>query len=122
MSEEELARRFHQEFAAYRAERNRRLHRFMVKVIAIFALLGACVSVTAYYVYQISKDNQAGLCAIRHDSERRVALGDKFLKEHPNGFAGISVDSLKRSTNNAKETVRSLAELDCPPLPKEDVP
>lgn len=111
----ESLEQFRKEWDEYRAERNNRLHRFFVRVVVLFSCLGLTVSATAYFTWKTAQDSKEGLCAIRQDAERRLALGTQFLKEHPNGFAGISIDSLRRSTNNAKDTVDSLSGLDCPP-------
>jgi len=115
VTDEDIEQKFRKEWVKYKQERNERLHRFFVRVVVIFALLGITVSVTAYYTYTTSQTNQDALCAIRHDSERRVTLGEEFLGENPNGIPGVSTDSLRRSINNAKETVRSLSSLNCPP-------
>lgn len=102
-----------EEWRAYRAERNLRLRRFFVKVMVIFAILGITMSATVGYVYCNAQKNTDALCSIRHDSERRVKLGEDFLEKHPNGTADISADVLQRSVNSSKETARSLASLDC---------
>lgn len=112
-NEESLEERFRKEWEAYRAERNIRLHRFFVKVMVIFAFLGLTVSATAYFTWKTAQESKDGLCAIRQDAERRVVLGEEFLKEHPQGFAGISPASLRRSIDNSKETVDSLSNLSC---------
>lgn len=114
MTEEDIEQKFRKEWEKYKKERNERLHRFFVRVLVIFAILGFTVAGSVYYVYTTSGNNQDALCALRHDSERRVALGEEFLKENPNGIPGVSVDSLRRSINNAKETMRSLSSLNCP--------
>lgn len=111
---EDPLEQFRKEWEAYRQERNIRLARFFRRVLAIFALLGVTVSITAYFTWQTSQDVKEGLCALRQDAERRVILGDQFLKENPNGIPGISVDSLRRSIKNSKETANSLAHLNCP--------
>lgn len=111
----ETLEKFREEWDAYRKERNERLHRFFVRVLVIFAVLGLTVSATAYFTYNTADESKDGLCALRADSERRVVLGEQFLKENPNGIPGISVDSLRRSINIAKQTTRSLASLNCPP-------
>ncbi len=113
---EDPLKQFREEWEAYKKERNDRLHRFFVRILVIFALLGLTVSATVYYVYTSSETNKEALCAIRHDAERRVFLGEQFLKEHPNGIAGISANSLRVSLNNSKETVESLSSLNCVPV------
>lgn len=121
MIEETFEERLLREWEEFKKERNERLHRFFRKVLVIFAILGFTVAGSVYYVYTTSVTNKEALCSVRHDSERRVILAEAFLKENPNGIPGISIDSLRRSTNNAKQTVDSLSSLDCKPL-KEDPP
>lgn len=111
----ETLEKFREEWDAYRKERNERLHRFFVRVLVIFAVLGLTVSATAYFTYNTADESKEGLCALRNDAERRVILGDQFLKDNPNGIPGISIDSLRRSVRNSKETVKSLSSLSCPP-------
>lgn len=120
MIEETFEQRLLREWEEFKEERNERLHRFFVKVLVIFALLGFTVAGSVAFVYTNAIRNKDALCAIRHDSERRVELGEEFLKEHPNGIPGISIDSLRRSTSNAKQTVQSLSSLNCSPV--EDTP
>lgn len=113
MTEETNEESFRREWEAYKAERNERLHRFFFRVMVIFAVLGVTVSATAYFTWNTAKGSKDGLCALRQDAERRVVLGDEFLKDHPEGFAGISAASLHRSIENSRETVDSLGHLDC---------
>lgn len=109
---------FREEWEAYRKERNDKLHRFFFKVMVIFALLGVTVSATVIYVWITSENNRKALCAIRHDAERRYALGEQFLKDNPNGIAGISASQLRVSINNSKETADSLSIVHCASQPK----
>jgi hypothetical protein len=112
---EELEKKFRKEWEAYKKERNERLHRFFVRVLVIFAVLGLTVSATAYFTWHTAKESKDGLCALRQDAERRVTLGEEFVKDHPNGFAGISRASLEQSIRNAKQTTSSLSNLSCQP-------
>ncbi len=122
MTEETFEERLLREWAEYRQERNERLHRFFVRILIIFAVLGITSGLTIAYVYYTSGNNRDALCALRHDSERRVQLAEEFLEENPEGIPGVSIDSLRRSTNNAKETVESLSSLKCPPAsPLEEI-
>lgn len=105
--------KFREEWEEYKKERNERLHRFFFRVLVIFAVLGVTVSATAYFTWSTAKESKDGLCAIRQDAERRVVLGNEFLKDHPEGFAGISAASLRRSIQNSQETIDSLSNLDC---------
>lgn len=116
MAKETFEQKLLREWEEFKKERNVRLHRFFVKVIVIFAILGLTVSATAYYTLNSAQDSKAGLCAIREDSEQRVHLGEEFLKENPKGIPGISAESLDRSIANSKQTLLSLSFLSCPPL------
>lgn len=92
---------------------NNRLRRFFVKIIVMFAFLGLTCGVLGYYVAKVSAENKKGLCAVKGENIKRVALGVQFLQENPNGIPGISVDSLKRSTRNAQQTVDALSSVSC---------
>lgn len=107
---------FRKEWEQYRHERNERLHNFFVKVIVIFALLGITVSVSAYFTFDTAQKNKTALCAMRNDAERRLDLGREFRMENPNGIPGISINAVRRSMNAARETIKSLESLDCPPI------
>lgn len=55
------------------------------------------------------------LCALRHDLEERVAQTDRFLLEHPKGFAGIPAATLRVSEQGQIRTIQALSNLKCPP-------
>jgi hypothetical protein len=120
MKEETFEERILREWEEYRTEQEERLSHFFKRILIVFAILGFTVAGSVYYVYATSNTNKNALCAMRYDAERRVSLSEDFLKENPNGIPGISIDSLRRSTNNAKQTAESLSFIDCPPL--EDLP
>jgi len=125
MSEEEIERverRFNLAFRTYREERNRRLRRFFIKVLIMFALLGLTSAATAVYVWNIGQNNRDGLCALRADAERRINQTDEFIKENPEGVAGISLEQLERSKENSVRTRDALKDLHCPPDTKEVLP
>lgn len=114
MTEQEFELKMERKWAEYKRERNARLHRFTVKALIIFAILGLTTSATAYYVYSIGKNNREGLCAIRADAERKIAQTDEVIKENPDGLGEISVDQLERSKNNSVQTREALGDLHCP--------
>lgn len=114
MTEEEFEEKFRREWAAYKRERNERLHRFFVMILIVFALGGFTMAATVYYTYTTSQKNQTGLCAMRADAQERIDQSADFLKENPNGIPGISAEQLKRSTANSIRTRDALKDLDCP--------
>lgn len=58
--------------------------------------------------------NRTALCGLRHDLEQRVAGGERFLREHPNGIPGIPAGTLRTSINGQVRTIMVLGVLDCP--------
>jgi hypothetical protein len=56
------------------------------------------------------------LCALRHDLENRVAQTDKFLHDHPEGFAGIPAATLRVNEQGQLRTIEALAGLKCHPV------
>lgn len=62
----------------------------------------------------IVENTNASLCALRIDLERRVANAEKFLLDHPRGFAGIPAGSIRVSVDGQRRTIRALSGLKCP--------
>lgn len=92
---------------------DQRLHRFVVKLILAFAILGFCVAGTVYYISVVAKDNTDGLCALRHDAQERIDQTNDFLDENPQGTSGISRSQLLRSRANSQRTFDALEGIDC---------
>lgn len=90
-----------------------RLRRFFRKIIIAFALLGVTMAATVGYVYKTTQDNKEALCAYRGDLETRIASGEQFLKENPNGIAGISPTLLKTNLANQKRVVQAFSGVNC---------
>lgn len=90
------------------------LQRFFRKVVAMFALLGATMAGTVWYVYHTTENNRSALCAYRADLDSRIATGKQFLIDNPNGIPGISAKTLQRSIDNEERAAKSFAVVDCP--------
>lgn len=58
--------------------------------------------------------NTAALCAYHDDLAKRVAQSQAFIATHPNGFAGISQQTIQVSIDNEKSALLALAPLRCP--------
>lgn len=54
------------------------------------------------------------LCSLRGDIQGRVDQAEKFLADHPEGFAGITPATIRQTLKGQKSTVKSLSNLDCP--------
>lgn len=54
------------------------------------------------------------LCLLRHDLKDRVASAEQFLKNHPQGLAGIPAATIKSSVDGQRRTVKALSILKCP--------
>ncbi len=49
------------------------------------------------------------ICALNDDLERRIALTQQFLADHPNGTPGIPADVLRNSVSNQRQSLDALA-------------
>lgn len=90
-----------------------RLHRFFVKILVAFAVLGLTLAVGYFYVDKVSDQNTKGLCTIRENAQDQITRTEDFLKEHPEGFAGLSPAVLRRGLESQKRTVEALKDVDC---------
>lgn len=61
----------------------------------------------------LTSSTNGALCTLRHDLEVRVSSSEDFLKDHPDGFAGITAATIRQSLANQKRTIHSLRNLDC---------
>lgn len=77
-----------------------------VAMLVAFVLIGQ---------HQIGELRQAkiAVCTFKQDLARRVQLGERYLRDHPEGFAGIPVSTLRLSVSNQRRTVQSLSGLEC---------
>jgi hypothetical protein len=85
-------------------------------VVAVLSML------TAGFAWHNAQGTNDALCTLRGDFERRVAEGRKFLKENPEGFAGIPAATLEATIHAQERTIESLDGLDCPALPLPPTP
>lgn len=53
------------------------------------------------------------LCVLRGDLEVRVRTSREFLKDHPNGFSGISAKAIRDAAANQQRTIAALSGIDC---------
>lgn len=60
--------------------------------------------------------NQA-LCTLRADLQQRVDSSLKFLRHHPEGFAGIPPSTIKEGIENQQRTIKALSPLVCEESP-----
>lgn len=66
------------------------------------------------YVYTIASSNNDGLCALRSEAKDRLEGTQKYLKEHPEGFPGITRAEIIKGLEGPKRTIRALKGLNCP--------
>ena len=65
-------------------------------------------------VEEIAENNLAGLCALRADIQRRYDSGVEFLRENPDGIPGLSRETLLRSLDGQRATLKALDIIECP--------
>lgn len=90
-----------------------RLHRFFVKLLGAFTILGLCMAVAVIYIAHVSAQNHRALCAQKLSAVDQIKQTEDFLEEHPEGFAGLSPEVLRRGLDGPKRTVKSLREVNC---------
>jgi hypothetical protein len=86
-------------------------------VLGLGVMMNTAASVTLWHNLrvQVDRNNQTteGVCALRADLERRVALGVKYLETHPNGALGLKPEEIRAGIDNQQRTVTALGDLDC---------
>lgn len=103
--------------ALVRAERMQAsLRNLAILTITTFLLL---LGMGAYFInanHQLAVEGRQAhdaICALREDLQRRIATTEQFIRDHPEGIAGIPVAELERSVESQKLTVDSLYEAKC---------
>lgn len=88
-------------------------------LIAMTCILYIVVGGIAVLTYRQSVVNTRALCTIRQNAQTRADQTTDFLKDHPNGIAGITVEDLRRSIDASNATVKALDDVSCsePPTP-----
>lgn len=80
--------------------------------IAMGALLGLLLGFSVYQGILNAKQGDA-LCTFRKDLQERVRQSEGFLREHPQGFAGIPAATIRQSLEGQKRTIKALQPLAC---------
>lgn len=87
-----------------------------VGVCLIIALgVGVYAVSLAVRIGEESEKTTAALCTLRQDLQVRVDATERFLVDHPKGFAGIPAVQLRQSLDGQKRTIAALSSLECPP-------
>jgi uncharacterized protein YkwD len=102
------------------------LRRLTMWTVVLYVLLATAAGASFYIrsldiarIERQSDRNVTAFCALRHDLERRIEDGLRFLEEHPGGIPGISAEQLRQSIQDQRVTVRALSIVVCPPEPVE---
>jgi hypothetical protein len=64
-------------------------------------------------IKQTAAQSHTALCSFVADLEQRVESSEEFLDEHPNGIPGLSVEVIRTSLANQRQTIESLSDLKC---------
>lgn len=91
------------------------LRRLEVATVGLYVLVIAIVVISFFYLKAQNDQTTAALCTFRANLESQVAQTSSFLKDHPEGFAGIPAATLKTNAANQQRAIDSLSGLDCPP-------
>jgi hypothetical protein len=68
-------------------------------------------------IYFDGRQTHDALCTYRNDLVTRVIAGNKFIAEHPEGLAGLTVKQLASSVNQQQRTILALKGLNCADQP-----
>jgi len=90
-----------------------RLKRFYTRTLIAFALCFFSTAGTLLYVFRQGDENRTSLCALRLEAENRVAQGEQFLKDNPQGIPGITPQMIQRSLETSRTTISALSNLNC---------
>lgn len=85
------------------------LRGLVIATVVLYAIIGA----TVIWTWNGSDNNRQALCALRLDLERRVESSKTFLRDHPEGIAGISAKTIQDGIDNQERTIAALGGLDC---------
>lgn len=100
------------------------LQRALFWVAVMTVVMAVVLTVLIVYVAVSGADQRAeikkvtttttkALCTLRHDFEVRVEQSRQFLKDHPNGFAGIPPQVIEQSIDQQQATIDALSDLNC---------
>lgn len=92
-----------------------RLQRYQVG--AVIALTISVVLFALIYVVPHVSQASDALCTFRADLQSRVTQTQDYLRLHPEGFPGVSPETMQTSLAGQVRTVASLSSLSCPPAP-----
>lgn len=91
----------------------RRLTLLTVTLVLLLAGLGTYVYVRLSDLADKGARAHSAVCVLRADEIRRVTEAQKFIADHPDGFAGITVTSLQSTILSQERTITALAVADC---------
>ena len=94
--------------------------RLLLGVAGGLAVLAVLVAITFTRVLDVSSQATANqrvdtgaLCTLRHDLQTRVDSSERFLVNHPHGFAGISAATIRSGIANELRTIAALSTITC---------
>jgi hypothetical protein len=68
---------------------------------------------TERHLREVATETHNALCAFKDDLATRHKNGQEFLKNHPHGIEGIPRETIKRSLEAQRDTLRALSDLTC---------
>jgi hypothetical protein len=87
----------------------RTLRALVIATVLLYVVLG----VGMYFTFSSSRTTHDALCTLRGDLQNRVAQSQRFLIEHPKGFAGIPSATIAQGLVNQQHTIDALSSLSC---------
>lgn len=99
----------------------RKALRFLVILTVVLYALLTIVGLFGFFFIQgqrhelerVATTTLNALCALHQDIEERLENSKQFLKDHPDGIPGISVEEIQRGIDAQERTLNALSPLLC---------
>lgn len=89
------------------------IRRTLKQLVVATVVLTIVVGGVAFFAWRSASTSHDALCTFRADLNARVASSRDFLKDHPEGFAGIPAATIRASIDQQSRTINALSSLDC---------
>lgn len=93
------------------------LRRLVAATLVLYLVMGA----VALKIYIDGRATHDSLCTFRADLANRALASTDFLRDHPNGVAGIPPKIILEGIYNQQRTIVALKDLDCEQPPESEL-
>lgn len=94
-------------------QRYRRFSSRMLKAYVVLAVTNVVALAIGGVLIDRNATTRNAVCTLRANLEQRVAGSEAFVKDHPEGFAGISAAQIERDIAQQRQTIKALDAVSC---------